>query len=317
MERDSMFQYSIKRLAEAIPIWIAITLIVFLLMNFIPGDPVMQLMDARSGAMDEAIIEQIREEWGLNEPLHMQYLGFLQNVVQGDLGTSYQSRMEVTTILAERIPITVQITMLGLAIAIVVGITAGIISAMRRGSWLDTAVSSASIAGVSIPAFFLGLMLMYIFAVKLNWLPASGYKPGELKFLILPAITLGLSVSGVIARITRSSMIDVLKMDYMITSYAKGLSKYRIISVHAMKNALPPILTIIGVQLGLLLSGAVITETIFGLPGVGRLLIDSILQRDLPIVQGCVIFIATVFLLVNLLTDISCRLIDPRIRSNT
>ncbi|MEK4630076.1 ABC transporter permease [Solibacillus sp. FSL R7-0682] len=312
-----MFQYSIKRLAEAIPIWIAITLIVFLLMNFIPGDPVMQLMDARSGAMDEAIIEQIREEWGLNEPLHMQYLGFLQNVVQGDLGTSYQSRMEVTTILAERIPITVQITMLGLAIAIVVGITAGIISAMRRGSWLDTAVSSASIAGVSIPAFFLGLMLMYIFAVKLNWLPASGYKPGELKFLILPAITLGLSVSGVIARITRSSMIDVLKMDYMITSYAKGLSKYRIISVHAMKNALPPILTIIGVQLGLLLSGAVITETIFGLPGVGRLLIDSILQRDLPIVQGCVIFIATVFLLVNLLTDISCRLIDPRIRSNT
>ncbi|WP_350462017.1 ABC transporter permease [Solibacillus sp.] len=312
-----MFQYSIKRLAEAIPIWIAITLIVFLLMNFIPGDPVMQLMDARSGAMDEAIIEQIREEWGLNEPLHMQYLGFLQNVVQGDLGTSYQSRMEVTTILAERIPITVQITMLGLAIAIVVGITAGIISAMRRGSWLDTAVSSASIAGVSIPAFFLGLMLMYIFAVKLNWLPASGYKPGELKFLILPAITLGLSVSGVIARITRSSMIDVLKMDYMITSYAKGLSKYRIISVHAMKNALPPILTIIGVQLGLLLSGAVITETIFGLPGVGRLLIDSILQRDLPIVQGCVIFIATVFLLVNLFTDISCRLIDPRIRSNT
>lgn len=312
-----MFQYSIKRLVEAIPIWIAITLIVFLLMNFIPGDPVMQLMDARSGAMDEAIIEQIREEWGLNEPLHMQYLGFLQSVVQGDLGTSYQSRMEVTTILAERIPITVQITLLGLGIAILVGITTGIISAMRRGSWVDTAVSSASIAGVSIPAFFLGLMLMYIFAVKLNWLPASGYKPGEIKFLILPSITLGLSVSGVIARITRSSMIDVLKMDYMITPYAKGLSKSRIISVHAMKNALPPILTIIGVQLGLLLSGAVITETIFGLPGVGRLLIDSILQRDLPIVQGCVIFIATVFLIVNLLTDISCRLIDPRIRSNT
>jgi peptide/nickel transport system permease protein len=312
-----MFQYSIKRLAEAIPIWIAITLIVFLLMNFIPGDPVMQLMDARSGAMDAEIIEQIREEWGLNEPLHMQYLGFLQNVVQGDLGTSYQSRMEVTTLLAERIPVTVQITLLGLVVAIVVGITAGIISAMRRGSWLDTAVSSASIAGVSIPAFFLGLMLMYLFAVKLSWLPASGYKPGEIKFLILPSITLGLSVSGVIARITRSSMIDVLKMDYMITSYAKGLSKYRIISVHAMKNALPPILTIIGVQLGLLLSGAVITETIFGLPGVGRLLIDSILQRDLPIVQGCVIFIATVFLIVNLLTDISCRLIDPRIRSNT
>lgn len=312
-----MINYSIKRLIEAIPIWLAITLIVFILMNFIPGDPVMQLMDARSGAMDEAVVEQIREEWGLNAPLHLQYLEFLKNVVQGDLGTSYQSRMDVTKILAERIPVTIQITLLGLAIAIIIGISAGIIGAMKRGSWIDTFVSSSSIAGVSIPAFFLGLILMYVFAVQFGWLPASGYKPGEIKFLILPSITLGLSVSGVIARITRSSMIDVLKMDYMITSYAKGLSKVRIIAVHAMKNALPPVLTIIGVQLGLLLSGAVITETIFGLPGVGRLLIDSILQRDLPIVQGCVIFIATVFLIVNLLTDISCRMIDPRVRSNT
>ena len=310
-----MIKYTIKRLIEAIPIWLAITVIVFLLMNFIPGDPVMQLMDARSGAIDEAVVEQIREEWGLNEPLYKQYVNFLVSAVQGDLGTSYQSRMEVTDVLIERIPVTVQITLLGLLVALIVGITAGIISAMKRGSWLDTTVSSLSIAGVSIPAFFLGLMLMYIFAVELRVLPASGYKAGEIKFLILPALTLGLSVSGIVARITRSSMIDILKMDYMITSYAKGLKKVRIIGVHAMKNALPPILTIVGVQLGLLLSGAVITETIFGLPGVGRLLIDSIMQRDLPIVQGCVIFIATVFLVVNLATDIINRLIDPRIRS--
>ena len=310
-----MIQYTIRRLIEAIPIWLAITAIVFLLMNFIPGDPVKQLMDARSGAMDEEIVEQIREEWGLNEPLYKQYFNFLVNSIQGDLGTSYQSRMDVKTILLERIPVTIQITFLGLFIAIIIGIGAGIASAMKRGSWIDTFVSSFSIAGVSIPTFFLGLMIMYIFAVKLRWLPASGYKPGEFKFLILPALTLGFSVCGVIARITRSSLIDVLRMDYMITSYAKGISKYRIIAVHAMKNALPPVLTIVGVQLGLLLSGAVITETIFGLPGVGRLLIDSILQRDLPLVQGCVIFIATVFLVVNLFTDISCRLIDPRIRS--
>jgi len=308
-----MIQYTLKRLVEAIPIWVAITLIVFLLMNFIPGDPVMQLMDARSGAIDEAVVEQIREEWGLNDPLYMQYLNFLSNVVQGDLGTSFQSRMEVTTVLIERIPVTIQVTLLGLFFAIVIGITTGIISAIKRGNWLDTFVSTFSIAGVSLPSFFLGLLLMYIFSVKLGWLPASGYKMGELKFLILPAITLGLSVSGIIARITRSAMIDVLKMDYMITSYAKGLSKYRIIGIHAMKNALSPILTIIGVQLGLLLSGAVITETIFGLPGIGRLLIDGILQRDIPVVQGCVIFISTVFLVVNLLTDICCRLVDPRI----
>ncbi|MDN4494581.1 ABC transporter permease [Ureibacillus aquaedulcis] len=310
-----MIQYTLKRLLETIPIWVAITLIVFLLMNFIPGDPVMQLMDARSGAIDEQVVEQIREEWGLNDPLYMQYLNFLTNLVQGDLGTSFQSRMEVTSVLLERIPVTIQVTLLGLFFAIVIGVTAGIISAMKRGNWLDTFVSTFSIAGVSLPAFFLGLLLMYIFSVKLNWLPASGYKLGEVKFLILPAITLGLSVSGIIARITRSSMIDVLKMDYMVTSYAKGLSKYRILGIHAMKNALSPILTIIGVQLGLLLSGAVITETIFGLPGIGRLLIDGILQRDIPVVQGCVIFISTVFLVVNLLTDICCRLVDPRIRS--
>lgn len=310
-----MIVYTIKRLLEAIPIWLAITIVVFLLMNYIPGDPVTQLMDAKSGAMDEEIVEQIREEWGLNEPLHMQYLGFLGGAVQGDLGKSYRSRMEVTDILMERVPVTIQVTILGLLVALVIGISAGIISAMRRGSWLDTAVSTFSVAGVSIPTFFLGLILMYIFAVKLKWLPASGYKAGEIKFLILPAVTLGLAVSGIIARITRSSMIDVLKMDYMMTSYAKGLSRGRIIALHAMKNALPPVLTIVGVQLGLLLSGAVLTETIFGLPGVGRLLIDSILQRDLPVVQGCVMFIATVFLLVNLVTDICCRLLDPRIRS--
>lgn len=310
-----MIQYTLKRLIEAIPIWVAITLIVFLLMNFIPGDPIMQLMDARSGAIDEDVVNQIREEWGLNDPLYMQYLNFLTNVVQGDLGTSFQSRMEVTTVLLERIPVTIQVTLLGLFFAIMIGITAGIISAIKRGKWLDTFVSTFSIAGVSLPSFFLGLLLMYVFSVMLGWLPASGYKLGEIKFLILPAFTLGLSVSGIIARITRSSMIDVLKMDYMITSYAKGLSKYRILVIHAMKNALSPILTIIGVQLGLLLSGAVITETIFGLPGIGRLLIDGILQRDIPVVQGCVIFISTVFLLVNLLTDICCRLVDPRIRS--
>lgn len=309
-----MLSYTIKRLIEAIPIWIAITLIVFILMNIIPGDPVAQLMDARSGALDKNVIEQIREQWGLNDPLPLQYLHFLQGVVQGDFGISYQSRSSVTELLLERIPVTLQITILGLIIAIVVGITVGIIGALRRGSWVDSLVSSFSVSGVSLPSFFLGLILMYIFAVKFQLLPATGYVAGEFKYLLLPSITLGLAVSGVIARITRSAMIDILTMDYMTTAISKGISSSRVIVLHALKNAMPPILTIIGVQMGLLLSGAVITETIFGLPGVGRLLIDAILQRDLPIVQGCVVFIATMFLLVNLLTDIGCRLIDPRIK---
>jgi peptide/nickel transport system permease protein len=260
------------------------------------------------------VIEQIREQWGLNDPLYAQYFHFLQGLVQGDLGTSYQTRSAVTELLMERIPVTFQITLLGLFVAIIVGITLGIVGALYRGSWIDSMVSSFSVAGVSVPSFFLGLMLMYVFAVQFQLLPASGYAVGELKYLILPSVTLGLAVSGVIARITRSSMIDILKMDYMTTAYSKGISHLKIIIQHGLKNALPPILTIIGVQMGLLLSGAVITETIFGLPGIGRLLIDGILQRDLPTVQGCVVFIATVFLVVNLLTDICCRLIDPRIR---
>ncbi|EOR23077.1 ABC transporter permease [Niallia sp. FSL W8-0635] len=309
-----MLNYTIKRLLEAIPIWVAITLIVFVLMNIIPGDPVAQLMDARSGALDENVMKQIREQWGLNDPLPLQYLHFLQGVVQGDFGTSYQSRSSVTELLIERIPVTLQITVLGLIIAIVIGITVGTIGALKRGSWIDSFVSSFSVSGVSLPSFFLGLILMYLFAVKFRLLPATGYVAGDIRYLILPSLTLALAVSGVIARITRSAMIDILRMDYMTTAISKGMSSGRIIVLHALKNAMPPILTIIGVQMGLLLSGAVITETIYGLPGVGRLMIDAILQRDLPIVQGCVVFVATVFLLVNLLTDIGCRLIDPRIK---
>lgn len=309
-----MLNYTIRRLLEAIPIWVAITLIVFVLMNIIPGDPVAQLMDARSGALDENVMKQIREQWGLNDPLPLQYLHFLQGVVQGDFGTSYQSRSSVTELLIERIPVTLQITVLGLVIAIFIGITVGTIGALRRGSWIDSLVSSFSVSGVSLPSFFLGLILMYLFAVKFRLLPATGYVAGDIRYLILPSLTLALAVSGVIARITRSAMIDILRMDYMTTAISKGMSAGRIIVLHALKNAMPPILTIIGVQMGLLLSGAVITETIYGLPGVGRLMIDAILQRDLPIVQGCVVFVATVFLLVNLLTDIGCRLIDPRIK---
>jgi peptide/nickel transport system permease protein len=309
-----MVGYAVQRLLGAIPIWIAITLITFILMNVIPGDPVTQLMDARSGSMDKKVIEQIREEWGLNDPLPLQYLHFIQGFVQGDLGTSYQTRSPVTDLLLERIPVTAQITFLGLIVAIVFGITIGIIGALKRGSWLDSLVSSFSIAGVSLPSFLIGLILMYIFAVKFQLLPASGYSSGELKFLILPSITLGLGVCGVIARITRSSMIDILKMDFMTTAYAKGISSWRVVLLHALKNALPPIMTIIGVQMGFLLSGAVITETIFALPGIGRLLVDGILQRDLPTVQGCVVFITSVFLIINLITDIFCRWIDPRIR---
>lgn len=311
-----MLGYTLRRLGETIPIWIVITLITFLLMNVIPGDPVMQLIDARSGAIDQQVVEQIREEWGLNDPLPVQYLHFMQGLVQGDLGLSFQTRSPVVDLILARLPVTIQLTALSLIIAVAAGIALGVVGALYRKTWIDSLVSSFSVAGASVPSFFLGLILMYLFAVRFKLLPASGYVGGDLKFMILPALTLGLAVSGVIARITRSSMVDILKMDYITTAYSKGLMRWKVILVHALKNALTPILTIIGVQLGLLLSGAVITETIFGLPGIGRLLIDSILKRDLPTVEGCIILIATIFLVVNLITDIICRWIDPRIRIN-
>lgn len=311
-----MVPYLLRRLLQAVPIWIGITLITFVLMNVIPGDPVSLMMDEKAGGMETEVMENIRAKWGLDQPKSVQYLRFLQNAVQGDLGTSYRSRVPVTQTLMERMPVTIRLAAGALLIALVIGIPTGVVAAVRHRRAADTAVMVGAMAGISMPGFFLGYVLMYVLAVRWPLLPPSGYDPGDLRYLILPSITLGAVLSGVIARMTRSAMLEAILQQYVNTARAKGLREWLVILRHAFRSAMVSVTTVVGVQLAGLLAGAVITESVFGLPGLGRLLLDAINQRDLPVVQGGVVVMATAFLAVSLLTDLLNALLDPRIRLN-
>lgn len=308
----SVFRYVLKRVAMLIPLIIGITLVTFVLMNVIPGDATIGLMDPKRGQLDPEAAERLRERWGLNDPPYLQYFKFLRNSVRGDLGFSFRFNQPVTRVILERIPATLQLGAAALALAIIIAVPAGIICAVRQGGFIDTSIMALCVTGVSMPVFWLGLLLMYLFAVRLRLLPAAGF--GTPAFFILPTLTLALSAVAMLSRITRSSMLEVLRQDYIRTARSKGLSEWIVICKHALRNALIPMVTVIGVQAGWLLTGAVITENVFGWPGVGRLLVDSIGQRDLPVVQGCVLIMVAVFAVVNLVVDILYIYIDPRIR---
>lgn len=303
-----------RRVLLMVPVLIGITLIVFVLMNVVPGDPLFALIDERAAGLDPEVAEVLRRQWGLDQPLPMQYLRFLVNALQGDLGRSFVSRQLVTEAIFERLGATFRLGAGGLAVALLLGLPAGILAATRRGTWMDTASMVLAMAGVSMPVFWLGLLLMYALAAQWQWLPPSGYGGGQLRYLVLPSLTLGLPVAAVIARIARSAMLEVLRQDFVVTARAKGLGEQIVVLRHALRNALIPIITIVGVQAGNLLSGAVVTETVFNWPGIGRLFIDSIGRRDMPLVQGAVIFIAVLFALVNLAVDVLYAFVDPRIR---
>lgn len=307
-------RYAARRLLLMVPVLIGITLIVFILMNVVPGDPLFALIDERAAGLDPAVEELLRRQWGLDQPLPAQYVRFLMNAVQGDLGRSFVSRQLVTEAILERLGATFRLGLGGLTVAVALGLPAGVLAAYRRGTWVDTASMVVAMAGVSMPVFWLGLLMMYGLGVKLQWLPPSGYGGGQFRYLILPSLTLGLPVAAVIARIARSAMLEVLRQDYVTTARAKGLGERVVVLRHALRNALIPIITIVGVQAGNLLSGAVVTETVFNWPGIGRLFIDSIGRRDMPLVQGSVIFIAGLFALVNLAVDVLYAFADPRIR---
>lgn len=311
---NAIARYIGRRLLFMVPVLIGISLIIFTLMNVVPGDPLYSLIDERSAGLDPAVAQLLRRQWGLDEPLHVQYVKFLMNAVQGDLGRSFVSRQLVTEAVGERLGATFRLGAGGLFVAVALGLPAGLVAAIRRGSVADTFSMVVAMAGVSVPVFWLGLLLMYGFAVKWQLLPPSGYGGGQFRYLLLPSLTLGLPVAAVIARISRSAMLEVLGEDYVTTARAKGLGERVVILRHALRNALIPIVTIVGVQAGHLLSGAVVTETVFNWPGVGRLFIDSIGRRDMPLVQGSVIFIAALFALVNLIVDVTYAFIDPRIR---
>lgn len=307
-----MVRYVARRLIQLIPVLLGITLITFLVMQLVPGDPLQLLVDPKGREMDEETIAAIRAKWGLDLPVHMQYLRFLGRAVRGDLGFSYRFNRDVNVTVLERLPATMLLAFSAMSLAVLVGVTLGVAASVKHRTVLDVFCMVFALAGVSTPIFWLGLMLMYLFGVVLKILPPSGF--GTWRHLISPMLALGLSSSGVLARLTRSSMLNVIRTEYITTARAKGLSDRVVIYRHALKNALIPVVTIMGVQTGALLSGAVVTETVFAWPGVGRLLMESIMNRDLPVIQGCVALIACVFVSINLVVDITYAIIDPRIR---
>ena len=305
-----MLIFAIRRILISIPVLIGITAILFVMLNVVPGDPVALMMKEHASA---DVIERLRAQMHLDDPLITRYLRFLWDALHGDLGTSIKLNRSVTTLILTAFPATLLLAACAAAVSWIVGIPAGILSAVRRDSLLDNFFMGFSLLGVSMPIFWSALLLQYIFALKLKWLPVSGFYGW--KYMILPAIVLGWSSAGVVARLTRSSLLEVMRHDYIRTARAKGLGELRVISRHALKNALIPVVTIMAIQVATLLSGAVITEAIFGIPGVGRISVNAIQSRDMPLLQGSVLFATALVILGNLIADILYSVLDPRIRS--
>lgn len=305
-----MHKFILKRLILLVPVLLGVSLLVFAIMSFTPGDPAQLILGENAPAH---AVEALREEMGLNDPFIQRYARFVGNAVTGDLGRSYTSGRDVFDEIFSRFPNTLILAALGVIIAVAIGIPVGIISATRQYSMIDSGSMIFALLGVSMPNFWLGLMLILIFAVNFGVLPSGGYS--DWSSLILPAITLGTGSAAIITRMTRSSMLEVIRQDYIRTARAKGVAENVVINKHALKNALIPIITVIGLQFGYLLGGAVLTETVFSWPGVGRMMVDAIRQKDTPTVLGTVVFLATTFSLVNLFVDLLYGFVDPRIKS--
>ncbi|MDQ6793168.1 MAG: ABC transporter permease [Candidatus Dormibacteraeota bacterium] len=304
-----MTTYLVRRVLLSVPTVFGVATLIFLLVHLLPGDPARVIAGVNATPAD---VERIRHQLGLDQPGWQQYLTFLGRLAHGDLGTSTHTLNPVTSEIAARALYTAELAALSIVIAIAVGVAAGVVAATRRNTAMDLLISSAAIAGVSIPVYWLGLMLVVLFAIDLRVLPAAG--AGGPTSIVLPAITLAFFSVGFIARQTRSAMLEVLGQDFVRTARAKGAGERRVLLRHALRNALLPVVTTIGLQFGTLLGGAVLTETVFAWPGIGRLLVDSIFFRDFPVVQGVVLLIAVAFIVVNLITDLVYAVVDPRIR---
>jgi peptide/nickel transport system permease protein len=307
-----MTSYILRRLLATIPILLGVATIVFALMFIVPGDPARMLMGQHG---DERTLASLRHEMGLDRPVYIQYARFIGKLARGDLGMSYRQKRPVAEIIRDRFPATAKLALASMLIAIIVGVGAGIIAAVKRNTVWDWLVMVFSLSGISMPVFWLGMMLVLLFASGLGWLPVGGYgRTGDLRHLVLPAVSLAAVSVGYIARMMRSSMLEVVGKDYIRTARAKGLSERAVILGHALRNAFIPVITVIGINFASLLGGAVATETVFAWPGLGRATVDAIRMRDLPVVEGCVIFLAFAFVAVNLLVDLSYAWLDPRIR---
>ncbi len=311
-----MFAYALRRVLQFIPTILAITLIMFVLLNVLPGNAaLMAAGDQDSGTITQEYIDQMKKEWGLDKPLWQRYGIYLKDLARGDLGRSFLRKEPVTRLLADRLWPTFKLAVAAMGIALVFGIPLGFYSALRQGRLPDTLTMMGAVSGVSIPQFWLGLLLMFLISVKLHWLPPLGYGDGSIKNLILPACTLGVGYIGLLARTTRAAVVEILSMDYIRTARAKGLSEMLVNGKHVLRNALILILTTASLQFGELIANTVIVEKLFSWPGLGSLLVDSIFQRDIPITQGCILVVILSFLLVNLIVDMLYGAIDPRIRA--
>jgi peptide/nickel transport system permease protein len=304
-----MLRYILRRVLLLIPVLVGVSIVSFSLLHLIPGDPAVILGGTQA---TEENLEGIRREFGLKDPLPVQYVRYVSRAVRGDLGISIRTRDPVAATLITRWWFTFQLTVLSIALAIVIGITTGVAAAQHQNSWLDSIIMVTGLAGISMPSFWFGLLLMLVFAGMLGWLPAGG--AGTIRHLIMPSIVLGMGGAAVIARMTRASMLEVIRQDYIRTLRANGIMHHLIVYKHALRNALNPVVTIVGLQFGFLLGGAVIVETVFSLPGIGRLMVNAIFSRDYPVIQGGMLMVALTFVSVNLLTDLAYALINPRIR---
>ncbi len=311
-----MYKFVLKRLLQLIPVIIGVTFIVFFIMNLAPGDPAAIILGDQATA--EALAMK-REELGLNDPLLVRYFNYMKNLLRGDMGTSYKNNIPVWNQVIDRLPNTAILAVAGIFIALLFGIPIGILSAKKQYSLLDNISMVAALIGVSMPNFWSGLLLVMLFSLTLGWLPSQGMGSGGvipvLRSIILPSLTLGINSMAMVARMTRSSMLEVIRQDYISTAQAKGLDDHVITTQHMLRNALIPIITAVGLQFGHLLGGAMLAETVFSWPGLGRLMVDSIKSRDIPMVLGCVVFMATMFSIVNLIVDIVYAFVDPRIKS--
>ena len=306
-----MFGYALRRFLWFVPMLLGVATVTFLLLHVLPGDPVLSMVGER---YDADTLARLRAEMHLDDPLPERYVRYLGSLVRLDLGTSYVTGAPVWNSIRERFPLTLRLAAAAMAIAVVFGVGIGVLAAWRRGSPLDYLLVGGSVIGVSMPVFWLGVLLIYLFSMRLGWLPASGFGNGNPLYLVLPAITLAQASTAYVARITRSSVLDEIHETYVKAARAKGAPEARLLFRHALRNALLPIITVVGVDFGSYLSGAVLTESIFAWPGLGRFTLDAILKRDLPAIQGAVLFMAILFMVVNLAVDLLYARVDPRVK---
>ena len=312
-----MGQYIVRRLLSAFPVVFMVTLIAFFIMKLVPGDPAMIIAGMEATPQE---IEQVRQQLGLNEPIFIQLGNWYWALLHGDLGDSFLLGRSVTTAIIERLPVTLSISFFALIMTVSVAVGSGVLAALRQNTWVDQLFMTFALLGVSIPNFWLGLLLIILFAVHMSWLPSGGYVPltedpwGWLRSTILPSFSLALAQMGLLARITRSTMLEVLRQDYIRTAQAKGMKTYVVIGKHALKNVMIPVITVIGIVFSLMLGGSIVIETVYSVPGVGRLIGSAIMRRDYPVIQGSLLFVAGMLVVINLIVDLLYAYFDPRVR---